>query len=145
MKNKNRIKDNGDPCGIPVLVSIQLLSKPGYAIRVRLPCVKQAIAQIIHSGILFERSIPSSLSWGTLSKAPARSRLSIETTLPGFARHAVCIHEVSRPIADIAERSFRALIWVYVSSACSSAARLRRMASTFSTTFASVFSSAIGR
>jgi hypothetical protein len=55
--------------------------------------------RVIHFESFFLRSIFSSLSWGTLLKASARSRLSIETTLPGFARYAVYTQEVSKPIA----------------------------------------------
>src|SRR5271155_5749642 len=102
--------DNGDPCGIPVFVSIQALSCPVYAIRVRLPCRKLATVCITHSGNPFFFRIASSLSCDVFGKAPAKSRLSIDTTHPGRARHAVWTHEVSSPIADKVDRSFRAPI-----------------------------------
>ena len=130
---------------MPALVCIQSLWYPVYAMRVRLPYIKLAILSTSHSGILFSHSIAISLSWGTLSNAPARSRLSIDATQPGRALHTVSTHEVISPIADRVDQSFRAPIWFQERSSCDSTSRLRQFASTFSTTFANVFSSAIGR
>jgi hypothetical protein len=77
MKNRNRIGDIGDPCGIPVCVGIQSVVYPGVAIRVRLPVRKLATILMIHSGSPFLQRIQRRRSWETLSNAPARSLLLI--------------------------------------------------------------------
>ena len=145
MKNRNRIGDKGDPWGMPVWVWIHSLSYPVNAIRVRLLVRKLAMTWINHSGSPFLFRIQRRRSWETLSKAPAKSKLSIDTTHPGRAFHAVWTHEVSKPTADRVDRCFQAPIWFQGSNECSSAALLIRSAKIFSITFARVFSSAIGR
>ena len=45
-----------------------------------------------------------------MSKAPAKSRLSIEITHPDRARYAVCRHAVIRLIAERVDLFFLALI-----------------------------------
>lgn len=145
MKNKNRIGDNRDPWGMPVCVWVHSLSYSVKAIRVLLLVRKLAVTWISHSGSPFLFRIQRRRSWETMSKAPARSKLSIDTTHPGRAFHAVWTHEVSDPTADKVDRCFRAPIWFQGSSECSLAALLMWFARIFSITFARVFSSAIGR
>jgi hypothetical protein len=76
-------------------------------------------------------------------KAPARSRLNIETTHLRRARYIVYTHMVIRLIVERVDLFFLAPIWVYKRRSCSSIIWLSRLAITFSTTLANVFSSAI--
>src|ERR1700722_13507809 len=111
MKIRKRIGDIGDPWGIPAGVGSHSLWCPGYAIRVRLAVRKPCVNWVIQSGKpLFCRTHRSRL-WETLSNAPPRSRLSIDTTQPGLAFHAARTHVLRASMADIVERCFRAPIW----------------------------------
>ena len=85
---------------MPAFISIQSLSCPVNAIRVRLPYRKLAIALVSYSGKPFFLRIARSLSWGTLSNAPARSRLSINTTHPRRARYVVSTYIISSLTTD---------------------------------------------
>ena len=98
---------------------------------------------ISHFGSPFLSRIQRRHSWETLSKVPARSRLSMDTIHPGHAFHAVWMHEVSRPTADKVDHCFLAPIWFHGSNEYSSAALLIWSTRIFSITFARVFSSAI--
>jgi len=100
IKNRNRIGDRGDPCGIPVRVGIVSLSWPSNTILVLRPVRKDWVNLIIQSGRPFFLRIHRSLSCDTWSKAPLISRLSIDTTQPGRARHAAWTLEVIREMAD---------------------------------------------
>ena len=70
------------------------------------------------------------------------SRLSIGTTHPGRACHAVWTLEVIREIADRVDRFFLAPICVHGSSPCASTASCMRSATIFSSILPSVFSRA---
>src|SRR5436190_18233924 len=96
---------------MPVCVGIQPLSYPVNLILVRLSIRKLFTKLVSHSGNPFWRRMWRSLSCETLSKAPARSRLSIETTHPRLVFHAVSTQEESRSTADNVDRFFLAPIW----------------------------------
>src|SRR5437016_10623559 len=70
----------------------------------------------IHSRRHFLRRVQRSWSWETLSKAPDRSKLSIETMKLELWAQAVCTTSTRRDSAEIVERFLRAPIWVYGTS-----------------------------
>src|SRR5436305_13295855 len=86
-----------------------------------------------------------SLSWETLSNAPVRSRLSMDTTHTGRAFHAIWTQDVSKSIVVIVDLCLRATIWFHERSLCSLAAFALRSATIFSTMFAREFSMAMWR
>src|SRR5437764_12344625 len=96
----------------------------------------------IHRGNFFFSRIQMSLSWETLSNAPVRSRLSMDTTHPGRAFHAVWTQGVSKSIVVIVDLCFRAPIWFHERSLCSSGASAVWSATIFLTSFARDFSRA---
>src|SRR5438270_13852367 len=96
---------------MPVWVDIQSLSCPVNLILVRLSVRKLLTKLTVHSGNPFRCRIWRSLLGEMLSKAPARSRLSIETTHLHCAFHAVSTQEESRSTAGNVDRFFLAPIW----------------------------------
>lgn len=80
------------------------------AIRVRLPYRKLTTKLISQLGRPFLLRTERRRSWETLLNAPVRSRLSIDTTLPGLAFYAASTYTVIRLIAERVDRSFLAPI-----------------------------------
>ena len=125
-------------------MEIQSLMCPGIAIFVRRSVRKFLIDCISHSGYPFVCMIYSRRSWDTLSNAPLRLRLSMETTHLGRARHAVWTHPVSSSSAERVKCCFRAPIWFHSSRLWSSATYVIWLVRTFLISLANVFSSVIG-
>ena len=144
MKKRKRTGDSVEPWGMPVSVSIHRLSKSPNVIRVRLPVKNEHTIRIIHSGNPLRSRTHSSLSWETLSNAPAISSPSTETTF-FFAAQAVWMLPVRSSSAERVDQFFLAPIWFHGRRPLSSASFVIPSAMIFSTIFAIVFSHTIGR
>ena len=145
MKKRNKIGDRGDPCRIPVGVGIGSLSYPSIIIFVERPVRKAWTNLIVQSGRPLFLKIHRSLSCDTLSKAPLRSRLSMDTVHPGWACHAAWTLEVTRERAERVDYFFFVPIWVHSSSSCVSATFYIYFIMIFSRSFSKVFFKAIRR
>ena len=93
----------------------------------------------------FFKIVSRSRSCETLSKAPARSRLRIETTFLGSACQAALASSEIKEIAVVVDLCLHTPNWVGGRSECSSKVAVNLSAINFSSTLARVFSRAIGR
>ena len=140
IKKRNRISERGNPYRIPVGIGINSLSYPSIIIFVIRPIRNTWTNFIIQSSRPLFLRIYRSLSCNTLSKAPLRSRLSMDTVHPGWAYHTAWTLDVIMERAKRVDRFFLAPICVHGSSSYASAASYIRSVTIFSRSFPRVFS-----
>jgi hypothetical protein len=145
VKNRNRIGDSVDPCGIPVVCG-RMQSVYSLILRhVVLSLRKDWMKRVIQGRKAFALRLWISLSCETLSNASEMSRHNIEATVFRFVLQTVLTCSVMSSSAEVVNRPGRAPICDSGRRPFSSAALFIRFAIRASSVFARVLRRAIGR
>ena len=144
LKNRNRIDDIEEPCGISVFMLNSDNSYPDSWIVIFLSVMKLWTQSIRYLEMALTLRLCISLSILTLSKASSWFRHSIVMTLCVLCFQIVCTCSVISCSAVSVDQPFLTLIWMSESSMCLSARSLSLDAMMAFSTLPVVFRSAIG-